>query len=158
MIRSGLGFDAHAFAEGDVIVLGGVSIAYERGLGGHSDADVLSHAIGDAVLGAAGLGDLGEMFPATDEWKNASSIDLLERIAARLGRAGWRLVNVDAVVIAAAPRVAPHRAEMATRLARALRVEVDAVSVKATTTDGMGFTGRSEGIACMATALVEHVG
>ena len=156
--RVGLGVDVHAFGGSGPLVLGGVEIAHDRGLAGHSDADVLSHAVGDALLGAAALGDLGEMFPSVEEWRGASSIDLLRRVAERVAGEGWRIVNVDATVVAAAPRIAPHRSEMSDRLAKALGVETRAVSVKATTTDGLGFTGRAEGVACMAVALIEHVG
>jgi 2-C-methyl-D-erythritol 2,4-cyclodiphosphate synthase len=158
MTRVGLGVDAHAFDESRTLILGGVSIPYDRGLSGHSDADVLSHAIADALLGAAGLGDVGEMFPATDEWKGASSIRLLSEVTAKLESAGWRVTNVDATVVAREPKLAPHRPAMATRIAEALKVGAEAVSVKATTTDGLGFTGRGEGIACMAVALIETVG
>jgi 2-C-methyl-D-erythritol 2,4-cyclodiphosphate synthase len=156
--RVGVGVDVHAFEESRPLVLGGVSIPHDRGLGGHSDADVLSHAIADALLGAAGLGDLGDMFPATEEWKDASSIELLRAVVSRLSDAGWTVVNVDATVIAREPKLAPHRAEMATRIAGAVQTATTAVSVKATTTDGLGFTGRGEGVACMAVALIETVG
>ena len=156
--RVGVGIDAHAFDESSPLVLGGVEIPHDRGLGGHSDADVLSHAIADALLGAAGLGDLGDMFPATDRWKDASSIELLREVAARLRETGWAVVNVDATVVAREPRLAPHRKEMATRIAEAVQTDANAVSVKATTTDGLGFTGRGEGVACMAVALIETVG
>jgi 2-C-methyl-D-erythritol 2,4-cyclodiphosphate synthase len=156
--RVGLGFDAHAFDESRELILGGVSIPYDRGLSGHSDADVLSHAIADALLGAAGLGDIGEMFPATEEWKDASSTRLLSEVQNRLAVAGWGVTNVDATVIAREPKLAPHRPEMTSRIAEALRLDAAAVSIKATTTDGLGFTGRGEGIACMAVALIETVG
>lgn len=157
-MRVGLGFDAHTFAAGRGLVLGGVHVPHDRGLHGHSDADVLSHAIGDAVLGAAGMGDLGEMFPGTEEWKDSSSIVILEHIARAVRDAGHRVVNVDATLIAQAPRMRPHVEAMRANIARALDVEQDAISVKATSTDGMGFTGRAEGIAAMAVALVEPLG
>ncbi len=154
-MRVGLGFDAHAFGEGRDLVLAGVTVPYERGLHGHSDADVLSHAVGDAALGAAGLGDLGRRFPATDEWKDASSLGILQSIARAVTEARHRIVNVDATVIAQAPRLSTHIGSMRANLASSLGIAVDLVSVKATTTDHMGFTGRGEGIAAMAVVLVE---
>lgn len=154
-MRVGLGFDAHAFAAGRDLIVGGVAIPHDRGLHGHSDADVLSHAVGDAVLGAAALGDLGAMFPPSDEWKNASSLSILEHIAAAVKHARHRVVNVDATVIAQFPRMSPHVADMRTNIATALEIPQAAVSIKATSTDGMGYTGRGEGIAAMAVALVE---
>lgn len=154
-MRVGLGFDAHAFALGRDLVLGGVTIPHDRGLHGHSDADVLGHAIGDALLGAAGLGDLGAMFPATDEWKGASSMSILDRISTTLREHGHQIAGVDATLIAQSPRLSPHTADMRHNIAGALGVEESIVSVKATSTDGMGFTGRGEGIAAMAVALVE---
>lgn len=158
MTRVGIGVDAHAFDDSRPLILGGVTVPDARGLGGHSDADVVSHAIADALLGAARLGDLGEMFPSTDEWRDASSLELLSRVAARLSSDRWRIVNVDASVVASEPRLAPHRTEMIKRIAGALAADPDSISVKATTTDGLGFTGRGEGIACMAVALIETVG
>ena len=155
-MRVGLGFDAHGFEPGGRLVLGGVEIQHESGLSGHSDADVLSHAIADALLGAARLGDLGDNFPATDEWKDASSLDLLQRAVAAVRRAGWRVVNVDSTVVAQQPKLGPHRSLMAENIAGALGVEVGEVSVKATTTDGMGFTGRGEGISALAVVLIEQ--
>lgn len=154
-MRVGLGFDAHAFAAGRDLIIGGVRVPHDRGLHGHSDADVLSHSIGDAVLGAAGLGDLGSMFPASDRWKNASSLTILEAIASAVRQADQRVVNVDATVIAQSPRMAPHTGDMAKKVAAALGIESGCVSVKATSTDGLGFTGRGDGIAAMAVALVE---
>lgn len=154
-MRVGLGFDAHAFAAGRDLIVGGVVIPHDRGLHGHSDADVLSHAVGDAVLGAAALGDLGAMFPPSDEWKNASSLSILEHIATAVKDARHRVVNVDATVIAQSPRMSPHVADMRTKIATALQIPEAAVSIKATSTDGMGYTGRGEGIAAMAVALVE---
>lgn len=154
-MRVGLGVDAHAFSAGRPLVIGGVTVPHDVGLAGHSDADVLSHAIGDALLGAAGLGDLGAMFPASDAWRGASSLALLEHIAASVAEAGWQVVNVDGTVIAESPRMGPHVATMVRNIARALSIDARLVSVKATTTDGLGFTGRGEGIAAMAVALVQ---
>ncbi len=148
--RVGIGYDAHRFASGRRLMLGGVEIAHERGLEGHSDADVVIHAVIDALLGAAGLGDLGTLFPPEEErWGEADSMDLL-RVA--LGNLPGRTVNVDATVVCEEPRIAPHRAEMERNLAEALSASV---SVKATTNEGMGWIGRGEGIACVAVALVE---
>ena len=149
-MRIGLGYDSHRLVAGERLVLGGVEIEHERGLAGHSDADVLTHAVIDALLGAAGLGDLGTLFPSEeDQWRDADSFDLL-RIA--IGKLGGRPLNVDATLIAEQPRLAPHRAEMERRLAEALSAPV---SVKATTNDVMGAIGRGEGIACVAVALVD---
>jgi 2-C-methyl-D-erythritol 2,4-cyclodiphosphate synthase len=155
--RSGIGFDAHAFEPaGDrPLVLGGVTIPGHPGLAGHSDADVLSHAVADALLGAAALGDLGSRFPADERWRDASSLAILEETAAQVLDAGYRIVHVDASVIAQAPRLAPHRDAMRANVARALGVDERRVSVKATTTDGLGFTGRGEGIAALAVATIE---
>jgi 2-C-methyl-D-erythritol 2,4-cyclodiphosphate synthase len=138
------------------MVLGGVTIEGDEGLSGHSDADVLCHAIGDAVLGAAGRGDLGEWFPSTDEWKDSSSIDLLKRVADTLRDEGWTVTNVDATLIAERPRVSGHKDAMRQHIAAALGIEASRVSVKATTTDGLGAMGRAEGIAAMAIAAVER--
>jgi 2-C-methyl-D-erythritol 2,4-cyclodiphosphate synthase len=157
-LRVGIGFDAHAFDAARTLVLGGVTIPDHAGLEGHSDADVLSHAVGDAVLGAAGLGDLGGMFPDSDRWKDASSLAILEQITIALREAGWSVVNVDATVIARSPRLGAHIPEMRAKLSTVLDVAVGRVSVKATTTDGLGFTGRGEGIASMAVALVQPLG
>jgi 2-C-methyl-D-erythritol 2,4-cyclodiphosphate synthase len=148
--RIGVGYDSHRFAEGRRLVLGGVEIPHDRGLQGHSDADVLTHAVIDALLGAGGLGDLGALFPPEDErWRDADSIDML-RIA--IGQLPGRPVNVDATVICERPRLEPHRAEMERHLSEALSAPV---SVKATTNEGMGAIGRGEGIACVAVALVQ---
>ena len=154
MIRTGLGFDVHAFDAGRSLVLGGVVIPDTPGLAGHSDADALSHAIADALLGAAGLGDLGERFPASAEWKDASSLDILRECASVTRGAGWNITNVDATIIAERPRLAPYRDDMIESLAAALDVAPDRVSVKATTTDGMGFTGRGEGIGALAVVTI----
>ena len=154
MIRTGVGFDAHAFDPARSLVLGGVTIPDAPGLAGHSDADALAHAIGDALLGAAGLGDLGERFPASDEWKDASSLDILRECASVIRAAGWSISNVDATVVAERPRLAAYRHGMVENLAAALDIPSDRVSVKATTTDGMGFTGRGEGIGVLAVVTI----
>lgn len=154
--RVGIGYDIHRVAPGRALVLGGVRFESDWGLEGHSDADVLLHAIGDALLGAAGLGDLGTHFPPGEaRWKDVSSLELLERIRALLEAAGARVVNVDAMVVAEAPKLAPHRAAMCANVARALGVPADRVSVKATTNEQLGALGRREGLAAMAVALVE---
>ncbi|MFA5801511.1 MAG: 2-C-methyl-D-erythritol 2,4-cyclodiphosphate synthase [Thermoleophilia bacterium] len=158
-IRTGIGMDAHRFAEGRKLVLGGVAIDHPLGLEGHSDADVLSHAIADALLGAAGLEDIGHYFPDSEpEWKDVSSLEILRDVAELVRRRGCKIGNVDAVVVAEAPRIAPHRQEMCARLADAMEVSTVAVTVRGTTTEGMGFTGRGEGIAVLATCLVECMG
>jgi len=155
MIRVGNGFDVHAMVAGRSLVLGGVTIPYDRGLEGHSDADVLIHAIGDAILGALALGDLGKHFPDTDpRWKGADSRALLRHIVGLMNDRGYRIGNVDATVIAQAPKLAPHIAAMRANLAADLRCAVEDVSVKATTTEHLGFTGRGEGMATMASVLV----
>lgn len=154
-LRVGLGYDVHAFAAGRRLRLGGVEIPFPRGLAGHSDADVLLHALGDALLGAAGLGDLGDHFPPTEErWRDADSLDLLARIVALIRAAGWQLVNCDLAVIAEAPRLAPHRAAMQERIAAVLGVDAACVGIKATTNERLGFVGREEGIAALATVLL----
>jgi 2-C-methyl-D-erythritol 2,4-cyclodiphosphate synthase len=157
-LRTGIAYDSHRFEEsGGRLVLGGIEIAGERGLIGHSDADVVSHALADALLGAAGLGDIGEHFPDDDpQWAGADSLELLARVARLLLADGWRPVNADLTVIAERPRLAPHRSEMAARLAGALGVEAARVNVKATTNEGMGFVGRGEGIAVVASVLMER--
>ena len=156
-VRVGIGYDIHRVEAGRPLVLGGVRFESEWGLEGHSDADVLCHAIGDALLGAAGLGDLGSHFPPGDpRWKDASSLDLLARIRALLERASAKIINVDAMVVAEAPKLAPHRAEMCANIARVLAVPPDRVSVKATTNEQLGALGRREGLAAMAVALVER--
>ena len=156
-LRVGLGIDAHALAEGVPLVLGGVAFQHPRGLAGHSDGDVLAHALVDAVLGAAGLGDIGSLFPSGDaRWRGASSLDLLREAYGRVTAAGWALVNADCVLIGEEPRIVPHRDQMRARLAAALEVDVERVNVRATTTDRLGFTGRGEGLAAEAVALVER--
>ena len=154
--RAGIGYDVHRLVAGRPLVLGGVRFEGPRGLSGHSDADVLCHAIGDALLGAAALGDLGEHFPPGDpRWKDASSLELLGRIRALVADRGGRIVNVDATVVAEAPALAPARAAMRANIAAALGLEAVQVSVKATTNEGLGAIGRGEGIAAWAVALVE---
>lgn len=153
--RVGIGFDVHRLVRGRKLIIGGVEIDYERGLEGHSDADVLAHAVMDALLGASGLGDIGELYPPHDDkYKGADSMQLLADTAARIERAGYAIVNVDAVVAAEAPRLAPHRAEMESRLASAMRTVPSNVGVKFTTTEGLGFEGRGEGISARAVALI----
>jgi len=155
--RVGFGYDIHRIALGRALVLGGVTFDSDWGLEGHSDADVLLHAIGDALLGAAGLGDLGTHFPPGEaRWKDASSLELLARIRGLLEDAKARVVNVDAMIVAEAPRIAPHRAAMCANVARALAIPPDRVSVKATTNEQLGALGRGEGMAAMAVALVER--
>ena len=156
-LRIGLGVDAHALADGVPLVLGGVPIEYPRGLAGHSDGDVIAHALVDAVLGAAGLGDIGSLFPSGDErWQGADSLDLLREAWARAQAAGYELVNADCVLVGEEPRIAPHRERMRERLAEALGVEPGRVNVRATTTDRLGFTGSGEGLAAQAVALLER--
>jgi 2-C-methyl-D-erythritol 2,4-cyclodiphosphate synthase len=157
VVRSGIGYDRHPFAEGRRFVLGGVEIPSERGLAGHSDADVLTHAIIDALLGAAALGDIGEHFPDTDpKYRDCNSIELLEQVVVLLRERGCTIVNVDATVLIERPTLAPARDEIRRRLTGALGIAVDRVSVKATRGEGMGFVGRGEGAACMAIATVEQ--
>jgi 2-C-methyl-D-erythritol 2,4-cyclodiphosphate synthase len=156
-LRVGIGLDAHAFEEGIPLVLGGVEIDHPRGLAGHSDGDVVAHALTDALLGAAGLGDIGSLFPSSDDrWKGADSLDLLARACAEVKEAGFSLVDADCVLVGQEPKIAPVREEMQSRLAAAMRVEPGRVSVKATTSDGLGFTGRGEGLAAQAVALLER--
>jgi 2-C-methyl-D-erythritol 2,4-cyclodiphosphate synthase len=157
--RVGLGYDAHRFSRERALVLGGVRLRDEDGLVGHSDADVLAHAVMDALLGAAGLEDIGHHFPADDpHYEGADSIGLLKAVGELLEERGWRVVNLDAVVICEEPKIAPHRAEMTRRMAEALGVDSGRVGVRGTTTEGLGFTGRGEGIAAQAVALVEYIG
>jgi len=156
-LRGGTGIDAHAFAEGVPLVLGGVRIEHPRGLAGHSDGDVLAHALTDAVLGAAGLEDIGALFPSGDPaLAGADSVELLREAWRRVREAGWELVNADVVLVGEEPRLAPHREAMRARLAGALGVEPERVAVRATTTDGLGFTGRREGLAAQAVALLRR--
>jgi 2-C-methyl-D-erythritol 2,4-cyclodiphosphate synthase len=146
----GIGYDSHRFAEGRRLVLGGVEIEHDRGLDGHSDADVLTHAVIDALLGAAGSGDIGTLFPDDDElWRDADSIDMLRTA---IGTIGGRIVNIDATLVCEAPKLAPYRGEMERMIAEATSARV---SIKATTNEGMGWVGRGEGIACIAVASIE---
>ena len=153
--RVGTGFDVHHLVVGRALIMGGVTIPYERGLLGHSDADVLLHAIADALLGAAALGDIGKHFPDTDPaHSGADSRVLLRTVVKRVLESGWRVGNIDATIIAQAPKMAPHIAQMRSNIAADCGVELDCVSVKATTTEQLGFTGRGEGIAAQASALL----
>jgi 2-C-methyl-D-erythritol 2,4-cyclodiphosphate synthase len=154
-VRVGVGVDAHALVEGVPLVLGGVEVESERGLAGHSDGDVIAHALIDAILGAAALGDIGSLFPSgAAEWEGASSLDLLARAYAQVREAGFELANADCALVGEEPRIAPLRGAMQGRLAEALGVEPGLVTVRATTTDGLGFTGRGEGLAAVAVALL----
>jgi len=156
MLRIGQGYDAHKFKEGDHIVIGGVSIPYEKGMAAHSDGDVALHALCDALLGAAALGDIGKHFPDTDNaFKGIDSRILLRDVVAKLKGLGYGIVNVDVTIIAQAPKMAPHIPLMRENIAADLGIELDCVNVKATTTEKMGFEGRGEGISSMAVALVE---
>jgi 2-C-methyl-D-erythritol 2,4-cyclodiphosphate synthase len=155
-LRVGIGVDAHAFSDEAKLVLGGVELP-GPGLAGHSDGDVVTHALIDAVLGAAGLADIGDLFPSGDaQWAGASSLDLLARAYAEATGAGWELVNADCVLIGEEPRIAPLRAESRERLSGALGVDADRVTVRATTTDRLGFTGRGEGLAAHAVVLLRR--
>jgi len=154
-LRVGIGFDAHAFADGRRLVLAGVEVPHARGLAGHSGADLVAHAVTDALLGAAGGGDIGSLFPSDDPGlEGASSIELLREAWAALAGQGWSIVNVDAIVIMQEPRLAPHRDAMRDSLAAALGVARERVTVRASTTDQLGFAGRGEGAACQAVALL----
>jgi 2-C-methyl-D-erythritol 2,4-cyclodiphosphate synthase len=154
-LRIGIGVDAHRFAEGIPLVLAGVDFPDEPGLAGHSDGDVIAHALIDAILGAAGKGDIGELFPSADEqWRDASSIRLLQRSYEVVKASGFELVNADCVLIGERPRISEHRVAMGARLAGAMGVDIDRVTVRATTTDELGFTGRGEGLAAQAVALL----
>ena len=156
MIRTGIGFDIHRFATGRRLVLGGIDIPSPDGLEGHSDADVLCHALADALLGAIADGDIGQHFPNTDpKWKDADSVELLRQVVLRVRAKGFKVVNVDAVITAERPKVMPFALRMRERLAPVLGVTLDEVSVKATTMEGLGAIGRGEGIAVMASVLVE---
>jgi 2-C-methyl-D-erythritol 2,4-cyclodiphosphate synthase len=156
-LRIGLGVDAHAFGEGVPLVLGGVAIDHPLGLVGHSDGDVLAHALTDAVLGAAGLADIGALFPSDDErYRGADSLVLLADAYRLVVEAGWELASADCILIGEEPRIGPHRDAMRERLAGALAVDRERVNVRATTTDGLGFTGRGEGLAAQAAALLRR--
>jgi 2-C-methyl-D-erythritol 2,4-cyclodiphosphate synthase len=153
--RVGIGVDAHALEEGVPLVLGGVAFESDRGLAGHSDGDVIAHALIDAVLGAANLGDIGTLFPSGDErWRGADSLDLLRLAYERVVEAGWQLVNADCVLVGEEPRIGPRRDEMSAALAGVVGVGAERVTVRATTTDRLGFTGRGEGLAAHAVALL----
>ena len=157
-MRIGLGYDVHALVEGRPLIIGGVNIPHSLGLLGHSDADVLAHAIADALLGAARAGDIGKLFPDTDPaFKDADSMKLLAAVAAHVRDLGFEIVDVDSVVMAQAPKLSPHRDAMRANLAAALGVSVDNVGVKATTTEHLGFEGREEGISAQAVALLECI-
>ena len=156
--RIGIGFDAHPLTEGRSLVLGGVSIPFSRGLAGHSDGDVLSHAFMDAILGAASLGDKGVHFPSSDpQYKDVSSLLLLNKVAELIHHEGWRIVNLDATMLAQKPALSPFIANMKREISAALSISEGSVSIKATTTDHMGFVGREEGIAAYAVALLEEI-
>ncbi|HEX5028210.1 MAG TPA: 2-C-methyl-D-erythritol 2,4-cyclodiphosphate synthase [Gaiellaceae bacterium] len=156
-LRVGIGVDAHALEDGVPLVLGGVSIEYPRGLAGHSDGDVVAHALIDALLGAANLGDIGSLFPSGDEqYRGASSLDLLWEAYREVREAGWELVNADCILVGEEPRIGEIRGEMSERLGAALGVDAGQVAVRATTTDGLGFTGRGEGLAAHAVALLRR--
>jgi 2-C-methyl-D-erythritol 2,4-cyclodiphosphate synthase len=155
--RIGIGYDAHRFGTGGTLLLGGIEIPGQPGLEGHSDADVLAHAITDALLGAAGLGDIGRHFPDDDpRYENADSLALLAEAVGLLRANGWRVANVDATVVCESPKLEPYKAGMAQRLGVSLEVPSDRVGVKATTNEGMGFIGRGEGIAVLAVALIDR--
>lgn len=154
-MRIGCGFDVHAFERGRPLVIGGVKIPYEKGLQGHSDADVLLHAMTDALLGAAGKGDIGQRFPDSDpEYRNADSLKLLQAVWEKLSQDGWKLGNLDATIIAEKPKMAPYIKEMKDRIASVLEARPEQIGVKATTTEKLGFCGREEGIAAQAVALL----
>lgn len=156
-MRIGQGYDVHRLTEGRALILGGVNIPYEKGLLGHSDADVLTHALMDALLGAAALGDIGQLFPDNDpRYEGADSIELLRAVTALLEEKGFRIGNVDVTVIAQRPKLAPYREQMRQRLAEAMKLDISRVSVKATTEEGLGFTGSGEGISAIAAALLEE--
>ena len=155
-MRVGIGHDTHRLVEGRPLILGGVRVEFERGLAGHSDADVVLHAVADALLGAAALGDIGTHFPSTDErWRGADSIDMLRAVDTMVRKAGYNVANIDVTVVAQRPRLAPKAEAIRARLAKALSLDISAVSIKATTSDGLGALGRAEGLAAMAIALLQ---
>ena len=157
-LRVGHGYDVHRLVEGRALILGGVTVPFDRGLLGHSDADVLTHAVMDALLGAAGLGDIGKLFPDSDErYRGISSLLLLKEVGKRLIENGWQVVNLDSTIVAQTPKLAPYREAMRRNLAEALGIHVSQVSVKATTEEGLGFTGDGSGMAAHAVALIETV-
>ena len=156
MQRIGLGYDVHAFAEGRRLVIGGVDIPFDKGLDGHSDADVLVHAVMDALVGALRAGDIGKLFPDTDPaYKGADSIKLLEQVGELVRREGWRIVDIDTVLMIQEPKMAPHRKQMRANIAAALQIPVESVGVKATTTEWLGYEGRGEGVTAQAVTLLE---
>jgi 2-C-methyl-D-erythritol 2,4-cyclodiphosphate synthase len=156
MMRVGFGYDVHAFVAGRKLILGGVEISFEQGLLGHSDADVLTHAVMDALLGAAALGDIGELFPDSDRcYKDASSLDLLKQVVATLKQQCYTCLNLDCTLVAQAPKLAPYREKIRNKFADILEISPEQVSIKATTTEGLGFTGRKEGIAAYACCLIQ---
>jgi 2-C-methyl-D-erythritol 2,4-cyclodiphosphate synthase len=156
--RVGIGYDAHKFVEGRPLILGGVTVPHNRGLAGHSDADVLCHAISDAILGAATLGDMGRYFPDTDpRWKDADSLAILKECGRLAGSKGWKVGNVDASVVCQTPKLSPYLVPMSRMIGAALGAGVDEVNVKAKTTEGMGFEGREEGISVKAVVLLEKI-
>ena len=156
MQRIGLGYDVHAFAEGRRLVIGGVDTPFDKGLDGHSDADVLVHAVMDALVGALRAGDIGKLFPDTDPaYKGADSIKLLEQVGELVRREGWRIVDIDTVLMIQEPKMAPHREQMRANIAAALQIPVESVGVKATTTERLGYEGRGEGVTAQAVALLE---
>ncbi|MDD5313020.1 MAG: 2-C-methyl-D-erythritol 2,4-cyclodiphosphate synthase [Dehalococcoidia bacterium] len=156
-MRIGIGYDVHPLVAGRKLVLGGVTIPFAKGLSGYSDADVLTHAVMDALLGAAGLKDIGHQFPTGDpQYKDACSIDLLKRVAEMVAKQGYEIYNIDSTVVAQAPKIAPYIDEMRLKISRALNIDINLVIVKATTTDGLGFAGRGEGIAAYAVTLIEE--
>ena len=158
-MRIGHGYDVHRFAPGRKLIIGGVEIPFHMGLLGHSDADVLLHAIADSLLGAAALGDIGKLFPDTDErYKGADSLLLLGAVGAKIAFSGYRIVNIDSTIVAQSPKMSPHIPGMRIKIARALGIDADAVSVKATTEEGLGFTGNMEGISATAVALIDKIG
>ena len=153
--RSGIGFDVHKLVEGRKCIIGGVNIPYEKGLLGHSDADVLLHAISDALLGAAGLGDIGTYFPDTaPAFKGADSLELLRKVGEEVRKAGFEIVNIDSIVMCERPKVNPHKDQMKANIARVLGLDIKQIGIKGTTTEKLGFTGRGEGIASQAIAMV----
>lgn len=158
-MRIGHGYDVHKLVEGRKCIIGGVDIPSPVGLLGHSDADVLLHAISDAIMGAAAMGDIGKLFPDTDDkWKGADSLKLLEEVVRQVNEKSYRIVNIDSTILAQAPKMAPHIIEMRENIAKACNISVDDVSVKATTEEGLGFTGAKEGIAAHSVCLIEKIG
>lgn len=157
-MRIGHGYDVHRLTQDRKCIIGGVDIPYEKGLLGHSDADVLLHAVSDALLGACAMGDIGHLFPDTDDkWKGADSLKLLEEVVRQIGDKGYRVINIDSTILAQAPKIAPHIISMRKNIADACKLDIDCVSVKATTEEGLGFTGAKEGIAAHAVCIVDNL-